>query len=59
MEAVEVVFLGSAILLLLAKCKMQDNELKKIKEDVQFYKDDTEKYENRLMRKSLNTKIKL
>lgn len=51
MEAVEVVFLGSAILLLLAKCKMQDNELKKIKEDVQFYKDDTEKYENRLLRR--------
>lgn len=51
MELVEVVFLGLAIILLLAKCVMQDNELKKIKEDVQFYKDDTEKYENRLLRR--------
>lgn len=51
MEVIEVVFLGSAILLLLTRCIMQDKELKKIKEDVQFYKDDTEKYENRLLRR--------
>ena len=51
MGVIEVVFLSLAIILLLATCVMQDNELKKIKEDVQFYKDDTEKYENRLLRR--------
>lgn len=51
MEMIEVSCLSLAILILLAKCVMQDKELKKIKEDVQFYKDDTEKYENRLLRR--------
>lgn len=58
MEVIEVVFLSTAILLLLAKCKMQDKELRKIKGDVQFYKDDTEKYENRLMRRILECEDK-
>ena len=51
MGVIEVVFLSLAIILLLATCVMQDNELKKIKEDVQFYKDDREKYEKRLLRR--------
>lgn len=51
MEVIEVSCLSLAILILLAKCVLQDKELKKIKEDVQFYKDDTEKYENRLLRR--------
>lgn len=51
MDVIEVSCLSVAILILLAKCVMQDKELKKIKEDVQFYKDDTEKYDNRMMRR--------
>lgn len=51
MDVIEVTCVSIAILMLLAISVMQDKELKKIKEDVQFYKDDTEKYENRMMRR--------